>query len=69
LRRISGSGVVCFSTWWKEADIEVGNRPSITKSEAAQVRELKKHNRLFERENEVLRRMAAYLSQANRTRK
>jgi len=65
LRRISGSGVACLSTWLAKADIEDGNRPGITESEAAQVRELKKRNRLLEQENEVLRRAAAYLSQAN----
>ncbi len=55
----------CLSNWLKKADIEDGNRPGITESEAAQVRELKKRNRLLEQENEVLRRAAAYLSQAN----
>ncbi len=55
----------CLSNWLKKADIENGNRPGITESEAAQVRELKKRNRLLEQENEVLRRAAAYLSQAN----
>ncbi len=54
----------CLSNWLKKADIEDGNRPGITESEAAQVRELKKRNRLLEQENEVLRRAAAYLSQA-----
>ena len=42
-----------------------GNRPGLTVKEAGQVRELKKRNRLLEQENEVLRRAAAYLSQAN----
>ncbi len=55
----------CLSNWLKKADIENGNRPGITESEATQVRELKKRNRLLEQENEVLRRAAAYLSQAN----
>jgi len=54
----------CLSNWLKKADIEDGNRPGITESEATQVRELKKRNRLLEQENEVLRRAAAYLSQA-----
>ncbi len=54
----------CLSNWLKKADIENGNRPGITESEATQVRELKKRNRLLEQENEVLRRAAAYLSQA-----
>ncbi len=54
----------CLSNWLKKADIEDGNRPGITESEATQVRELKKRNRLLEQENGVLRRAAAYLSQA-----
>jgi len=60
-----GISVACLSSWLKKADIEDGNRPGITESEAAAVRELKKRNRLLEQENEVLRRAAAYLSQAN----
>jgi transposase len=54
-----------LSNWLKKADIEDGNRPGVTDSQAAEVRELKKRNRLLEQENEVLRRAAAYLSQAN----
>ena len=49
----------------KKADIEDGNRPGLTEVQAGEVRELKKRNRLLEQENEVLRRAAAYLSQAN----
>ena len=37
----------------------------MTDAERAELRELKKRNRLLEQENEVLRRAAAYLSQAN----
>jgi len=37
----------------------------VTSSESAELRELRKRNRLLEQENEVLRRAAAYLSQAN----
>ena len=40
-------------------------RPGVTERESAQLRELKRRNRLLEQENEVLRRAAAYLSQAN----
>ena len=42
-----------------------GAKPGQTRTEAAEIRELKKRNRLLEQENEVLRRAAAYLSQAN----
>ena len=42
-----------------------GAKPGTTKAESAENRELKKRIRLLEQENEVLRRAAAYLSQAN----
>jgi len=34
----------------------------VTASEAAEVRELKRRNRLLEQENEILRRAAAYFA-------
>ena len=37
----------------------------VCRRELAELRELKRRNRLLEQENEVLRRAAAYLSQAN----
>jgi transposase len=55
----------CLSNWLKKADVEDGNRPGVTDLNAVELRELKKRNRLLEQENEVLRRAAAYLSQAN----
>ena len=55
----------CLHNWLKKADIEDGYRPGATDAERAELRELKKRNRLLEQENEVLRRAAAYLSQAN----
>ena len=51
--------------WLRQADVEEGRRPGQTKDDAAEVRELRRRNRLLEQENEVLRRAAAYLSQAN----
>jgi transposase len=55
----------CLSNWMKKADVEDGSRPGRTDAERAELRELKKRNRLLEQENEVLRKAAAYLSQAN----
>ena len=49
----------------KAADIEDGQRPGTTAAENAELREARKRIRLLEQENEVLRRAAAYLSQAN----
>lgn len=55
----------CLQRWLKMADVEDGKRPGVTAGEAAETRELRKRVRLLEEENEVLRRAAAYLSQAN----
>jgi transposase len=54
-----------LQNWLRKANIEEGNTPGVTSAEAAELRELKRRNRLLEQENEVLRRAAAYLSQAN----
>ena len=53
-----------LSNWLKQADVEEDRKPGQTNDEAAEVRELRRRNRLLEQENEVLRRAAAYLSQA-----
>ena len=54
-----------LSNWIKRADIEDGNRPGLTEEDRRELREARKRVRLLEQENEVLRRAAAYLSQAN----
>ena len=55
----------CLTNRLKTADVEDGVKPGATAAENAENRELKKRIRLLEQENEVLRRAAAYLSQAN----
>jgi len=55
----------CLHRWLKAADVQDGRKPGSTDAERAELRELKRRNRLLEQENEVLRRAAAYLSQAN----
>jgi transposase-like protein len=55
----------CLTGWMKKADIEDGAKPGPTTEQSAETRELRKRLRLLEQENEVLRRAAAYLSQAN----
>ena len=52
----------CLQRWLKLADVDDGIRPGPTREEAAELRQLKKRNRLLEQENEVLRRAAAYLA-------
>ena len=51
--------------WLQRSKIESGSAPGVTRTESAELREARKRIRLLEQENEVLRRAAAYLSQAN----
>lgn len=51
--------------WLRQADVEAGAKPGTTSGESAELREARKRIKLLEQENEVLRRAAAYLSQAN----
>ena len=60
-----GISEASLTNWLKAADVEAGKKPGVTSAEAAELRELKRRNKLLEQENEVLRRAAAYLSQAN----
>ena len=60
-----GISETCLQRWPRLADIEDGNRPGVSQTENAELRELKKRDRLLEQENEILRRAAAYLSQAS----
>ena len=55
----------CLRNWLSKADVEDGVRPGVTSAENADLREARKKIRLLEQENGVLRRAAAYLSQAN----
>ncbi len=55
----------CLRNWLNAADVEDGIRPGVTKADSEELKDLKRRNRALEQENEVLRRAAAYLSQAN----
>jgi transposase len=52
----------CLHRFLKLADVDDGIRPGVTSSESAELRELKKRNRVLEQENEILRRAAAYFA-------
>jgi len=55
----------CLRNWLTKVDVNDGRRPGVSAADSAELRELKRRNRLLEQEHEVLRRAAAYLSQAN----
>ena len=65
IARDFGISESCLRNWLAKADVEEGVRPGVTSTENAELREARKKIRLLEQENEVLRRAAAYLSQAN----
>ena len=52
----------CLQRWLAQADIEEGGRPGATAVESAELRDLRKRNRVLEQENEILRRAAAYFA-------
>jgi transposase-like protein len=55
---------ITLSKWLRKADVEDGVKPGAS-SALAELAEAKRRIRTLEQENEVLRRAAAYLSQAN----
>ncbi len=52
----------CLHRWLQFADIDDGVRPGVSSQESAEMRELKKRNRVLEQENEILRRAAAFFA-------
>lgn len=68
LRQIAGDFGVsesCLTNWLRAAEVQDGAKPGSAAIVSAETRELRRRIRLLEQENEVLRRAAAYLSQAN----
>jgi len=63
IARDFGISESCLHRWVRRAEIEDGVREGLTLAEEAEIRELRKRNRLLEQENEVLRRAAIYLGQ------
>ncbi|MBF6271684.1 IS3 family transposase [Nocardia farcinica] len=55
---------VTLSKWVRQAEVDDGDEPGPTRTESAELRDARRRIRLLEQENEVLRRAAAYLSQA-----
>ena len=65
IARDFGVHPMTLQKWMRRADVDEGVKPGVSRTEAAETRELKKRIRLLEQGNEVLRRAAAYLSQAH----
>ena len=54
-----------LTKWLRQAKVDNGDRPGVSSTESEELRIARRRIRLLEQENEVLRRAAAYLSQAN----
>jgi transposase-like protein len=54
-----------LNKWLRKADATESGPAGVSAAQDSELRALKRRNRLLEQENEVLRRTAAYLSQAN----
>ncbi|WP_208614724.1 hypothetical protein [Streptomyces regalis] len=55
--------------WMRRADIDDGTKTGTNSQESAELREARRRIKLLEQEREVLRRAAAYLSQAHLPRR
>jgi transposase-like protein len=54
-----------LNKWLRQADVDESTKPGRSAGESGELRDARRRIRLLEQENEVLRRAAAYLSQAN----
>jgi transposase len=57
-----GCGVESLRTWVKQSDIDSGERPGTTTTEAARIRELEQENRELKRANAILRSASAFFA-------
>jgi len=48
--------------WLRQADVEDGVRDGVSEADAAEMRELRRRNRILEQEVEILRRATAYFA-------
>jgi transposase len=62
IARDFGISESCLHRWLQVADRQYGVRPGPVSQDSAELREVKRRNRLLERENEILRRAAAYFA-------
>ena len=60
-----GVHTMTLQKWLQRAAVDDGIKPGQSRTESAELREARKRIGLLEQETEILRRAAAYLSQAN----
>lgn len=60
IARDLGISEATLHNWLRKAEVEEGLGPGVTRVESDQLPALKRRNRLLERENDILRRAAAF---------
>jgi transposase len=55
-----GYGVESVRSWVKQAEVDDGVRPGVSRSESERLKELEQENRELRRANEILRRAASF---------
>jgi transposase-like protein len=53
--------VLFLRSWVKQADIDEGNRPWTTRTDAERIAELERENRELRRSNEILKAASAFM--------
>lgn len=60
-----GISASCLRGWFRQADIDRGDRDGLTTAEHAELVKLRRENRTLAMENEILKRAAAYFAREN----
>lgn len=56
-------------SWINKMEVDSGNKPGVSSTETARLKELERENRELKRANEILRKAAAFFAQAELDRK
>ena len=64
-----GCAAETLRKWIRQAEVDTGHRPGVTREEQVRLKELERENRELRRANEILRKASAYFAQAELDRR
>ncbi len=59
-----GIGTESLRSWVRQADVDDGAKPGLSREDADKIKRLEQENRELKRTNEILRKASAYFAQA-----